>query len=53
MVGFDDFFDDGDFMIDPEENGNIPDNTRENWDTGISPDIFASGERQDIFSTKS
>ena len=50
MMVMDDFFDQDDFLIDPED---IEENTSgETWDTGISPDIFASGESQDIFSTK-
>jgi hypothetical protein len=48
--GFDDFFDEGDFVIDPDDLHSRE--TGENWDTGIAPDIFASGEQQDIFSTK-
>lgn len=47
---FEDLFTDDDFLIEPElddevENGNEP------WDTGIQPDIFASGAEQDIFTT--
>jgi len=50
MPGFDDFFDEGDFIIDPDDYH--PRDTNESWDTGNSPDIFASGDDQDIFSTK-
>ena len=46
---FDDFFDQEDFMIDPEDLENKSD---EVWETGIDPDIFVSGAEQDIFSTK-
>lgn len=46
---FDDFFDQDDFLIDPEDLENTSD---ENWDTGVKPDIFVSGGEQDIFSTK-
>lgn len=47
---FDDFFDEGDFIIDPEDIESRDD--IEEWDTGIDPDLFASGGDQDIFSTK-
>lgn len=50
MSGFDDFFSDDDFLIDPDDL--YPRDSDEGWDTGVSPDIFASGEPQDIFSTK-
>jgi len=46
---FDDFFDQEDFLIDPEDLENKSD---EAWDTGINPDIFTSGVEQDIFTTK-
>lgn len=54
MTGFDDFFDEGDFIItDPEDiSGDLPETVGEGWDTGMNPDIFASGETPDIFSTK-
>jgi len=46
---FDDFFGDDDFLIDPED---IEQSSEEAWNTGSQSDIFASGENQDIFSTK-
>mgnify|MGYP003565084696 CR=1 FL=1 len=49
MNNFDDFFNEGDFVIDPDDF--YPRETGENWDTGIDPDIFTSGEQQDIFFT--
>lgn len=48
---FDDFFGQDDFLIDPDDVDDIPQG--ENWNTGIHPDIFTSGNNQDIFSTKS
>lgn len=50
-MAFDDLFGSDDFLIDPEDIENLPE-TSEAWNTGNSPDIFASGERQDIFTTK-
>lgn len=47
---FDDLFTEEDFVLDPEDLETNP--TGEKWDTGIVPDIFASGEEPDIFSTK-
>lgn len=49
MENFDDFFDQTEFLIDPDEHEIVQ---RENWDTGINPDIFSSGETPDIFTTK-
>ncbi len=46
---FDDLFTADEFLIDPED---VQAPTGENWDTGIVPDIFASGDSQDIFNTK-
>lgn len=46
---FDDFFDQTEFLIDPDEKEL---QTDEKWDTGIPSDIFASGEPVDIFTTK-
>lgn len=51
MDVFDDFFGQDEFLIDPEDAQNLPEGA-ENWDTGIAPDIFKSGENQDIFNTK-
>ena len=48
---FDDFFNQDEFLIDPEDTQDLP-VTTENWDTGIDADIFASGESPDIFNTK-
>ena len=48
-MSFDDFFDQNDFLIDPEEMEN---NSGETFDTGIAPDIFTSGQQPDIFNTK-
>ena len=50
MGNFDDIFDDSDFMIDPDDL--YPRESEGDWDTGIEPDVFASGEKQDLFSTK-
>ena len=52
MPGFDDFFDlaEEDFIIDPDDYHSRDDN--ESWDTGIEPDIFSTGQAQDIFTTK-
>ncbi len=50
-MDFDDFFGQDEFLIDPEDAQNLPEGA-ENWDTGIAPDIFKSGENQDIFNTK-
>lgn len=47
---FDDFFGEDDFTIDPDDLYTRDDT--EGWDTGIDPDIFASGQAQDIFNTK-
>ena len=49
-MAFDDLFTNDDFLIDPEDEREIV--QTESWDTGNSPDIFASGERPDIFSTR-
>lgn len=51
-MAFDDLFGPDDFVIDAEDVQEVG-NDREagNWDTGNSPDIFASGESPDIFST--
>jgi hypothetical protein len=49
--GFDDFFGDDDFMIDPEDL-EVERTDNESWNTGIEPDVFASGNNPDIFSTK-
>ena len=46
---FDDLFSEDEFVIDPED---LELQTEEKWDTGITPDIFASGSAPDIFSTK-
>jgi len=53
-MAFEDFFGQDDFLIDPEDLESATDVTAggESWDTGSIPDIFASGECQDIFSTK-
>jgi hypothetical protein len=48
-MAFDDLFSEGDFVLDPEDIREV--STTETWDTGNSPDIFASGENPDIFST--
>jgi hypothetical protein len=48
-MAFDDFFDEGDFLIDPDD---VNSGTGEAWDTGVQPDIFATGEAPDIFTTK-
>jgi hypothetical protein len=45
---FEDFFDQEDFLIDPDE---LENKDGETWDTGIEPDIFSSGVEQDIFTT--
>jgi hypothetical protein len=50
MGPFDEFFDFDDFAIDPDDLDSVSQD--ESWDTGIEPDIFATGENQDIFSTK-
>lgn len=50
-MAFDDLFGPDDFSIDPEDLVSH-DGVGEAWDTGVQPDIFASGEKQDIFSTK-
>jgi hypothetical protein len=47
---FDDFFAQDEFLIDPDEAELV--SSKENFDTGIAPDIFASGESPDIFTTK-
>lgn len=47
---FDDLLGVDDFVLDPEDVREIT--TTENWDTGNDEDIFVSGNRQDIFSTK-
>jgi len=53
MTGFDDFFSDDDFIIDPQDvTGDLPERSGEGWDTGMDSDIFATGEMPDIFSTK-
>jgi hypothetical protein len=46
---FDDLFSEDEFVIDPDD---LELQTEEKWDTGISPDIFASGSEPDIFNTK-
>lgn len=46
---FDDLFSEDEFLIDPED---LELQTDEKWDTGVSPDIFTSGEKPDIFNTK-
>ena len=46
---FDDFFDQTEFLIDPDESDIVQ---AENFDTGNAPDIFATGETPDIFTTK-
>ena len=51
-MSFDDFFQQDEFLIDPEDIQDLP-ATTENWDTGNVPDIFASGDSPDIFTTKS
>ena len=48
-MAFDDFFQQDEFLIDPED---LETPSGENWDTGIQPDIFATGESPDIFTTK-
>jgi len=48
-MAFEDFFDQEDFLIDPED---VNSGTGETWDTGSSPDIFTSGQAPDIFTTK-
>ena len=48
-MSYEDFFGQEDFLIDPEDLET--ENTTEPFDTGIVPDIFASGDNQDIFST--
>lgn len=48
-MAFDDFFQSDEFLIDPED---LETPSGENWDTGIQPDIFATGELPDIFTTK-
>ena len=45
---FEDLLTDDDFLIDPE----IEEVSDENWDTGITPDIFTSGQEPDIFTTR-
>jgi hypothetical protein len=52
LMEFDDFFGQEEFMIDPDDLDDLPANTSENWDTGLSPDIFSSGESPDIFTTR-
>jgi hypothetical protein len=49
-MAFDDLFGTDDFLIDPEEVQEVI--ATEGWDTGNEPDIFGTGQRQDIFSTK-
>jgi hypothetical protein len=49
-MAFDDFFQQDEFLIDPEDFKQS--DGIENWDTGNQPDIFASGNEPDIFSTK-
>ena len=46
---YDDFFGQDEFLIEPDTRDS---RDSENWDTGNSPDIFATGEASDIFSTK-
>lgn len=48
-MSFDDFFNQEDFLIDPDDMENT---SGETFDTGIVPDIFASGQSPDIFTTK-
>lgn len=48
---FDDFFSQDDFLID-QEDMELEVSESDSWDTGISPDIFATGESQDIFNTR-
>lgn len=38
-----------DFVIDPDEDRR---ETDEEWDTGIEDNVFTTGEKPDIFSTK-
>ena len=47
---FDDFLGSEDFLILEEEDYASPDG--ESWDTGVAPDIYSTGQPQDIFSTK-
>jgi hypothetical protein len=49
-MAFDDLFSNDDFLIDPEDVREVV--PTENWDTGNEADIFGTGERPDIFSTK-
>jgi len=46
----DDFFNIDEFVIDPDEVGEVSD--EELFDTGQAPDLFSSGTPQDIFNTK-
>lgn len=48
-MAYEDFFDEGDFLIDPED---VNSGTGEAWDTGVPCDIFATGHEPDIFTTK-
>jgi hypothetical protein len=49
-MAFDDLFGPDDFVISTDDERDVV--QTENWDTGNDPDIFASGEVPDIFSTK-
>lgn len=53
-MSFDDLFGPDDFVIDADDVQQVTDGNENagSWDTGNSPDIFASGEQPDIFSTK-
>lgn len=48
-MSFDDFFDQGDFVIDPEE---LEEEMDGSWNTNSDSDIFATGKESDIFNTK-
>lgn len=49
---FEDLLGADDFILDPEDIQSVAPGG-EGWDSGIEPDIFASGETPDLWSTKS
>jgi hypothetical protein len=52
-MAYDDLFSQDDFVIDADDVQQVANDDGDvSWDTGNTPDIFASGEQPDIFSTK-
>jgi len=50
-MSWDDLFGDDDFLVVDENDLAVQSTEGDAWDTGCDPDIFASGQNQDIFST--